>query len=124
MNSKKAPDPGGIEVPVETKPAVVLIAGLSRDTTESGVAFSLETFGVLLAIELDRDAKGRSRGMGNVTFASHQDAIRAIDSSDTLRIDDRIPRLRLRVDADPPQDSHDGWGEIRRRKSTPKVGKR
>ncbi len=123
MSSNKTTESGGIDIPVERKPTVIVVAGLDRDTTESGVAVALEVFGPLLAIDLDRDSKGRSRGMGTVTFECHEDAMKAIDSSESLRIDNRSPRLRLRTPSvSAPQDLHDGWTEIRRRKIMPRNG--
>jgi RNA recognition motif-containing protein len=72
----------------------LFIGGLSWDTDDNGLRTAFEAFGDLEDVKVitDRDT-GRSRGFGFVTFASADDARKAMEQMDGKQLDGRTIKV-------------------------------
>jgi cold-inducible RNA-binding protein len=72
----------------------LFIGGLSWDTDDNGLRNAFESFGELDDVKVitDRDT-GRSRGFGFVTFASPDDARKAMEQMDGKELDGRTIKV-------------------------------
>ena len=77
----------------------LFVGGLSWDTDDQSLRSAFEQIGEVTDAKVitDRDS-GRSRGFGFVTFASGEDASRAISEMDGQSIDGRSVRVNVAND--------------------------
>jgi cold-inducible RNA-binding protein len=80
----------------------IFIGGLSWNTTTDGLRDAFSAFGEVsdAHVATDRDT-GRSRGFGFVTFATAEEAQRAIDEMDGQPLDGRTVRVDKANDRPP-----------------------
>ncbi|KAJ6094608.1 hypothetical protein N7467_002121, partial [Penicillium canescens] len=88
----------------------LFISGLGWNTDDKSLVVKFGEFGVVIEALVDIDSQtGRSKGTGSVTFASEEDATRAMEAMDGVELDGR----RIRVDNRP---GHNGGGYSNRYK--------
>ena len=76
--------------------AKVFVGGLSWSTDESTLAQTFEQAGEVTEVNIIKDREtGRPRGFGFVTFASGEDARRAVERFDGKNLDGRNVKVNI-----------------------------
>ena len=79
--------------------AKVFVGGLSWNTDESSLTQSFEQVGEVAEVNIIKDREtGRPRGFGFVTFASSDDAQRAVERFDGKDLDGRNLKVNIAED--------------------------
>lgn len=73
----------------------LLIENLSPISTEPGLRFYFESYGIVECVEIIRDEKGQSKGYGYIKYKDPEDAFLAIERLNETTFDNRIISVRL-----------------------------
>ena len=73
----------------------LLIENLSPISTEPGLRFYFESYGIVECVEIIRDEKGQSKGYGYIKYQDPEDAFLAIERLNETVFENRITGISV-----------------------------